>query len=297
MEQNKTYDPVSSEQWRNYEYKASLHCEPLYLMPDHGTAQHSADNESASVTYVKLDGQAYAITAAHVAEAREQIGSEESEDWRALIPTVWGLSSGRPFSFRPSNFYRLAGEFKFPSKKVNGRRELDIAIAKLSPEFIDVHMRQKGKVPLELNAWEAPALEDPPDLANMRSCATWGWPNRSKTQSRLVVTAKLLTCNLDLRSNGRWWEQKQFSAGSTIPDTDRHTMSGVSGSVAYCLLKSSNIMPIGLVYEGAPGDPSADMAAGSFFGPDDYHFMAYVLTPDKMREWIKAAKIDVASQT
>lgn len=275
MRKNCPFDDIS-ENIKEYEFAASTHCEPIYLMRNIKGERHGADTESATITYVKLDGKFYALTCAHVADAREA----GVKDGQLLIPTVWG-KSGVGFAFRPGSENRLAGELLSLNSRYYLPR-LDIAITELSQDFINLHMPEKGKKPLDFDEWEEP------DWGLIRTCAVWGFPNNQKSSSEIEVHAKLLTAILELQSQTMSFDRDEFLLVSSLPESEGISLSGLSGSTIYCLHSDKSITPIGMVYEGSPGDPSSEKADGSFYGPSDFQIHAYTLSPIKLRRWLEA---------
>jgi hypothetical protein len=273
MRQNELFDDISAH-INGYELTASTHCEPLYLMRNGSSERHDKDTDSATITYVKLKEKYYALTCAHVADARE------GGDGAFLVPTVWGLS-GKGFAFRAGSINALAGEFRFLERPRYGPPRLDIAIAPLSEDFIRLHMKEKMKVPLDLDKWEEP------DWRLVRTCATWGFPNRQKSSSGAVVSAKLLTTILALQSQPMSFDRDEFLLASSLPESVGISLSGLSGSAIYCLHKDERMTPLGIIYEGSPGDPSSKKADGSFYGPSEFQIKAVVFSPTKFREWLE----------
>lgn len=272
-----------SEHIKGYEYIASTHCEPVYLMRSCSGERHDEYTESATITYVKFEGKSYAVTCAHVADARE--GGLECGPF--LVPTVFGLS-GKGFAFRAGSKHVLAGEFRFLERPRHGRRRLDIAIASLSDDFIRLHMLTKRKVPLDLDKWVGV------DWNLIRTCASWGFPNRQKSASGAVVSAKLLTTILELQSRSMSFDRDEFLLASSLPESVGMSFSGLSGSAIYCLRRDRGITPVGIIYEGMPGDPSGEKVDGSFYGPSDFQMQALVLSPTKFRGWLE--RFDLSSR-
>ncbi|WP_155626014.1 hypothetical protein [Burkholderia vietnamiensis] len=275
MREDEPFDDIS-EHIKGYELTASTHCEPIYLMRNRRGEVHNEATESATITYVKFNGKYYGLTCAHVADARE--GGLAGKPF--LVPTVWGLS-GKGFAFRAGSKNALAGEFRFLERPRYGNRRLDIAIAPLSDDFIRLHMQTKGKVPLDLDKWEEL------DWSLVRTCATWGYPNRQKSSSGAVVSAKLLTTILALQSQPMSFDRDEFLLASSLPESVGTSFSGLSGSAIYCLHSDGCITPVGIIYEGMPGDPSSKMADGSFYGPSDFQIQAIVLSQAKFRGWLE----------
>jgi len=276
------YDDIS-ELVSHYESAASTHCEPVYLMRGHANEKHDANTESATLTYVKFEQKMYALTCAHVADAR---GGEGSTN---LIPTVWG-TTGKGFAFRSGSKNVLAGEFKAIVDAQNGRQRLDIAIAPLSEEFVHLHMADKGKAPIDMDDWEEL------DWSVVRTCATWGYPNGQKSSSDTTVSASLLTAILDVQSQQMSFERDEFLLASTLPGAEGISLSGLSGSAVYCLHKDGKMTAVGIIYEGSPGDPSSKKSDGSFYGPSDFHIKAVVLSRKKFRSWLESSGLIMRPQ-
>lgn len=276
MTNDERFDDISRD-LKAYEKNGATHCEPIYLMRNRKGDVHSENTDSATVTYVKFKTQYYALTCAHVADARE--GGVINGP--LLIPTVWG-PRGKGFAFRAGSENSLAGEFRCVKRPLHHDRELDIAIAPLNPDFIRLHMQEKKKEPIDLDKWEEPNWE------LIRTCANFGFPNRKKTSSGLTVSAKLLTVILELQSKPMSFERDEFFLASHIPSAeDGSSLSGHSGSLLYCLIKGGGLIPIGVLYEGSPGDPSCEKADGSFYGPFDFQIHALVLSPAKFEYWLE----------
>ncbi len=286
MQKEKPFDDISAH-IDEYERTASTHCEPIYLMRNNGINRHDKDTESATITYIKLDGHYYGVTCAHVANARE----DGSEDAPLLVPTVWGRSANG-FAFRSNSENALAGEFKVPDRHRLRPRGLDIAIARLSQDFVLLHMQQKDKTPLDLDNWQLP------NWSEIRTCATWGYPDRQKSSSGAIVSAKLLTTILELQSQPMPSDREDFLLFSNIPESDGICLSGVSGSAVYCLHNDGNMTPIGIIYEGNPGSYSKkanDKVA--VYGPTDFQIQAYVLSPTIFRNWLELAGLVSSDNT
>ncbi|XHO03810.1 hypothetical protein ACEQUB_00673 [Ralstonia syzygii] len=275
MREVEPFDDISKH-IKGYELTASTHCEPIYLMRNRSGEKHDEGTDSATITYVKFNEKYYALTCAHVADARE--GGLEGGP--SLVPTVWG-PSGHGFAFRAGSENALAGEFRFLERPRNGHRRPDIAIAPLSEDFIRLHMQAKGKVPLDLDKWEEL------DWSLVRTCATWGFPNRQKFSSGAVINAKLLTTILALQSQPMSFDRDEFLLASSLPESVGISFSGLSGSAIYCLQSDGCMTPVGIIYEGMPGDPSSKKADGRFYGPSDFQIQAFVLSQTKFRGWLE----------
>lgn len=276
MREEEPFDDISKE-LSVFEFTASTHCEPIYLMRNIRGERQDRDTESATVTYVKFNGKYYALTCAHVADARE----DGVESKPLLVPTVWGLS-GKGFAFRAGSENSLAGEFRTFKRARSGHRRPDIAIALLSDDFIRLHMQPKGKTPLDLDKLEQL------DWSLVRTCAAWGFPNNAKSSSGTVVSAALLTVILELQSQRMSYDRDEFVLASHLPESDGTSFSGLSGSAVYCLQKDGGIRPVGIVYEGSPGDSSSEKADGSFYGPSDFQINALVLSQGKFKGWLES---------
>lgn len=260
--------------------RALKHCDPIYLLPNRKGIQPGRSSESATVTYVKFKARHFALTCAHVAEAREG-GSAAGE---VLIPTVFG-STGRGFAFRDGSNATLAGRFRV-TKPVDGKsRRLDIAIAPLSDEFVQDHLGMKGKVALDLDSWFEP------DWSSMTTLATWGFPNRAKSSSKQVFAAELQCSTLVLASSINE-SRKGFTMFATLKKAAGRSLSGMSGSATFCHLSDGGVLPVGLMYEGAPGEPARPGTnpaepQQSFLSRSHFQIFAYVLTPNKFATWLK----------
>jgi hypothetical protein len=268
---------LSRQEYEREQLQVLQHCEPIYLIPKRG-GKPGKDSESATVTYIKFQGQTYALTCAHVADSREG-GAEEGE---ILIPTVFGRA-GIGFAFREGSKHPFAGLFRTPPLRDN-KRNLDIAIAPLNNEFVDAYMQAKNKVALDLDGWVAP------DWSKIGTCAAFGFPKGVKSSSEHSFSAEMMTVNLRLTTpiSG---QRKEFVLRAELDNPDWNSLSGMSGCPIFCRYSDGQLLPIGLVYEGTPGEARDGNALQP--GPHGYAFQihAHLLTPVRFEEWLRELRL------
>lgn len=267
--------PKLTQRWlKRDETKALRHCDPIYLLPNRADALPGKGSESATVTYIQFRGKPYALTCAHVATAR-QGGQEDGE---ILIPIVVGLT-GKRFAFSEGSLSPMAGVFRVPQRPSIDKK-LDIAIAPLSDGFVEAHLKAKGKVPLDLDAWLAP------DWSQIKTCTAWGFPKSEKVATYRSFGGKLFGITLEVATSISEMRD-EFSLYYKLRSSAGRSLSGMSGSAIFCRYSDESLLAIGMLYEGKPGELSSAADPQAFFTKSDFQIQAHLLTPSRFEEWLR----------
>lgn len=243
--------------------------------------------QNATGTFIKRRGRQYIVTAGHVANAVHvrQIGRSRA----AIIAmrcntTILNLAAFHSGGIRYSLRSAAAD---------NAGTIPDVAVAPLSDFFQNVLFEKSHKAPIDLDAWSEP------QWPSVQYCLAAGFPSEHKRWTQVgqasAIKSLFVTPIAELNSTldpGL----PTFTLMSTMENPHGYHFSGMSGGPVYAidpverLDSTTNLFPIGIVFEGHPGSSRPDDENGSgssgFLTDRDVFFRVMTLTPTYFDDWL-----------
>ncbi len=239
-----------------FDANACKHCAPLFIIRHHVEMVPTADDLSATLTFVKLQGRTYGITCKHVVTSlRDRI--EKSTD--KLSYTFFIALKGH---------HVVQDRFVFPLGDLV-TPEPDIAIRELHPDF-PVHI---GKSALDIDA--APV----PPLLGVSFAIAVGFPDRLKTQSPTSLGYQLAMPCVYAVADNHSTSGPSFTLFSELPATPAiRDLSGMSGGPIYWS-NDFRYGLLGITYESSPLD-------GSLAGTAAVHMKGHLADRATLERWV-----------
>lgn len=217
---------------------ACKHCAPLFIVRHHIEIAPTADDPSATLTFVRFQGRTYGITCKHVVNSlRDRIkksGNKYSHTFLIAL-TAHHVVQDR--------FVIPPGDLAIP--------EPDIAIRELNPHF-PAHI---GKSALDIDAGTVPPL------SGVKFAIAVGFPDRLKTQSPAPVGYQLAMPCVHAVADNQSTSGPTFTLFSELQETPGiRDLSGMSGGPIYWS-NDTRYGLLGITYESSPVDRSLAGAA------------------------------------
>lgn len=242
---------------------------PLFVQHPHLATGRDDRTVSASATFVKFEGQHYIVTCGHV------LGQVvDSRDKTLAI-----MIERRSVNLYPFGAFGAGLGLRTPQADWAGR-VVDVAISSIEAVWQHIVTR-KHKKAVDLDNWSEPAWAD------VRRAVACGWLNNYKgltewdvsTQGALVF-ADVASCLSPTHP--------EFTLHSEKAENSETMLSGISGGLIVGELGSEEV-PIGLVFEGFPGeaDTLGERESGLLLQPGDLMVRGHVLTPEIFADWLR----------
>ncbi|MBY5377251.1 hypothetical protein [Rhizobium leguminosarum] len=259
--------------------------DPVWLQDHFLHTGHTEETSSATFTFVKHKNQVYAVTCGHVLDA---IKDEEVVPG-AKFPTL-ALQIDRAVLNLSTFIAASQIEYAVKAPKFKDeRREVDIAIAKLSDHYWSLMTEKKQKTAIDLDSWREP------DWDKVKFCLAAGYPDEHKAQvedgGRDMVSAPFATVVVEFADRS----PTVITLSSELDQPHNYYFSGMSGGPVYAAeglgeIEDYDLFPVGIIYQGYPGSGrrsgNPDTSA-SFFTERDIFFRALALTPDTFDDWLR----------
>ncbi|MBK8276695.1 MAG: hypothetical protein IPP12_17975 [Nitrospira sp.] len=234
---------------------ACKHCAPLFIIRHHVEMAPTADDLSATLTFIKFQGRTYGITCRHVVTSlRNRIkrsGSEFSHTFLIAL-TKHHVVQDR--------FVVPPGDWVTP--------EPDIAIRELHPDF----PAYVGKVALDIEA------NPVPQLSKVSFAVAVGFPDRLKTQIPTPLGYQLAMPCVHAVAENHSKAGSTFSLFSELEATPNiRDLSGMSGGPIYWSNGTAYGL-LGITYESSPQE-------GSISGSASVHIKGHVADRETIEKW------------
>ncbi|MES2838861.1 MAG: hypothetical protein V4794_01140 [Pseudomonadota bacterium] len=246
---------------------------PLFATDMALSEGHSDAALNATVTFVRRDGQIYALTCHHVLEA---FRFDTFKRKHPLVPSVhfgrsifqfkmhhgntirWKFRSCRDFAV-PQNFNEAVALKRFNDE--NSTRP-DIAIADVPPETWQMFNAARPMEPIDLDAWVEPPWNHLHPI-----WAAYGFPNDHKYLAGDKVAAPMPRITVDLQSSSPQ-QREDFVLCSPLEREHGFGFSGISSGPVLAESKADQRFYFtGLVFEGMPSSVKPSGNAEAFVGP------------------------------
>ena len=221
-------------------------------------AEPDAALRNGTLTFVKSNGQTYAVTCHHVVEYYRNVCKNSGEEFSHSMRTML------------NGFYHVQDRFIRPSAQ-HGDHSPDIAIREIDPD----HIARIGKEPLDLDA-----LKEPPE--DIKHAYAVGFPEALKYNKhdekdrfgyRVSMPQVQILAELSCRPDRRF---TMFSSLERLAlDID---YSGMSGGPIYWS-SGDEYGILGIIYEGGPSEDKREI-----------YVYGELATPAVIRGWIQECR-------
>ncbi|TAJ08486.1 MAG: hypothetical protein EPO61_10335 [Nitrospirae bacterium] len=235
---------------------ACKHCAPMFIIRQHIEMTPTADDPSATLTFIKVHGRTYGITCKHVVAAlRDRIEKSGSEFSHTFFIAL------KRHHVVQDRFVIPPGDWVTP--------EPDIAIRELSPEF----PAYVGKLAIDIEA--APIRP----LSEVAFAIAVGFPDRLKTQSPTPLGYQLAMPCVHAAADNHSGFGPSFTLYSELQETPAiRNLSGMSGGPIYWSNDTSYGL-LGITYESSPLD-------GSLAGTAAVHIKGHLADRATIERWV-----------
>lgn len=239
--------------------------DPLWLQHRFLRAGHNQGNPNGTATFITFERHTYVLTCEHV------VSSAKTDE----VPALWlDRIALNIASHHPDGSYRH--NFRFPEFGV-----IDIAMYRLTEFHWSLLRDKKGKVAINLDAWQEPTWEEE------ASFIAAGYPTEHKTATLDdKVSAPMPLFSAELASNINA-DKPTFALHSVLSNPHGWTLSGLSGGPVFRVVDENTLLPVGLVFEGGPSTQEAGDT--QFATANEIFIRATTLTPNRFKEWLGKA--------
>ncbi len=258
--------------------------DPAWLQDHFLSTGHDEKTRNATVTFVKRHGRHYAVTCRHVVGALNDPHMVPG----ARHPTI-ALHVGTSV-LNLSGFTAQGLVLGVQSPMVETKHEeIDVAIAPVDGGYWHLLTNDKGKAPIDLDAWREP------DWSKVRYCLAAGYPDEHKERvpagEGQTLASQLVTAVAEASSRlGR--SERLITLSSALDKPHGFFFSGMSGGPVYAVegheqrqVEDDELFPIGIIFEGFPSSGRTDVQTSTttistFLTDKDLFFRALTLTPE-----------------
>lgn len=256
---------------------ARANTDPLFILDSipHLFGGHDDQSPNGTVTFVRRLGRIYAVTAAHVV-------TDGIEEAKSDVPNpLPHLISGRhvmPIG-KVGRENQLESAFAQPRAPWPEPSDPDIAIAVLKDAYWTELSSNKGKLFIDLDTWKGPQYTE------AKLCMAAGYPTEHKSLADNMVQTGMLQAVAKLQAGS---DATRFIMHSRLDKPHNRFFSGMSGGVVYADQDESDMVPIGIVYEGLPGGSKAwkQRDDQTYFDEYDIVVKGLYLTPEIFDGWL-----------
>lgn len=240
----------------NFSSNACKHCAPMFIIKQNLAMAPTADDPSATLTFVRFQGRTYGITCKHVlTNLRERI--QES-----------GNEFSHTFFIALKQHHVVQDRFFVPPRDLINP-EPDIAIRELHPDF-PAHV---GKLAIDIEANPVPLLSD------VTFAVAVGFPDRLKTQSKAQVGYQLAMPCVHVVADNHSKVGPSFTLFSELQHTPGiRDLSGMSGGPIYWSDGVSYGL-LGITYESSPLE-------GALTGSKSVHIKGHLADREMIERWV-----------
>ena len=236
--------------------KACKHCAPLFIIRQHVNMAPTAEDPSATLTFIKFQGRTYGITCKHVLSIlRDRItisGSESSHTFFVALNQHKVLQD---------RFIVPPGDWVTP--------EPDIAIREIDPNF----PAYVGKVALDIDANPVPVLSE------VSFAVVVGFPDRLKTQTAFPIGYQIAMPCVHAVADNHSDVGPSFTLFSELLATPNiRDLSGMSGGPIYWSDETSYGL-LGITYESSPLE-------NSLSGTASVHIKGHLADRNTIAQWV-----------
>lgn len=235
---------------------ACKHCAPIFIIRQHVEMAPTAEDPSATLTFIKFRARIYGITCKHVVSLlREKIKESESDFSHTFFIAL------KRHHVVLDRFVIPPGDWVTP--------EPDIAIRELNPDLPEY----VGKVALDIDANLVPRLSE------VSFAVAVGFPDRLKTQSSAPLGYQLAMPCVHAVADNHSTSGPSFTLFSELQNTPSiRDLSGMSGGPIYWSSDSAYGL-LGITYESSPSE-------GALAGNASVHIKGHLADRETIERWV-----------
>lgn len=213
----------------DFSANACKHCAPMFIIQQHVNMAPTANDPSATLTFIRFRGRTFGVTCKHVVESlRNDIKVSGNQFSHTFFIAL------KKHHMVQDRFVIPAGDWITP--------EPDIAIRELHPDFPE-HV---GKSALDIEACVVPPLSE------IAFAIAVGFPDRMKEQIQEGLGYRLSMPCVHAVADNRSDQGHSFTLFSELESTPAiRDLSGLSGGPIYWS-NGSNYGLLGITYESSP---------------------------------------------
>ena len=235
---------------------ACKHCAPMFIIPHNLDMAPTADDPSATLTFIKFQDRTYGVTCKHVVTAL-----------RNMIKAT-GIDNSHTFFIALKRHHFVQDRFCIPPGDWV-TPEPDIAVRELHPDF-PAHV---GKVALDIDANPVPSLN------RVSFAVAVGFPDRLKTQIPASSGYQLAMPCVHAVAENHSKVGPSFTLFSELQATPSiRDLSGMSGGPIYWSDDTAYGL-LGITYESSPLD-------GSVSGASSVHIKGHLADRETIERWV-----------
>lgn len=226
---------------------------------------HDESTPSATGTFVKFRGRIFIVTCGHVLQ-QVDIGKHQTLSVMAdrIVFPFSGLGKDAPIIFG------------VPYLEATNA-SIDLAIGP-TEHFWSILAERRGKRAIDLDDWKEPAWE------NIVAAKAFGWQDGGKQVANNHVTTKGIEVTVGVGS-ALGTSAEAFTLISENAANADQSLSGISGGAIFGFYADGSHFPIGIVFEGFPGD-SKTSGPAAFLKEGDLMVRGHLLTPSIFGGWL-----------
>lgn len=239
-----------------FEANACKHCAPMFLIQQHIDMAPTANDSSATITFIRFRGRTFGITCKHVVDTlRSRIRESGNQFSHTFFIAL------KKHHVVQDCFLVPSGDWVMP--------EEDIAIRELHPDF----PKHVGKSALDVEACVVPQLSE------VAFAIAVGFPDRLKVQTHEELGYRLSMPCVHAIADNRSSQGQSFSLFSELEATPEiRDLSGLSGGPIYWSNESKYGL-LGITYESSPLD-------GALAGDSAIHIKGSLADIPTIERWI-----------
>lgn len=243
-------------------------CAPVFIGNYFLADGHNSGTQSATATFVRLEGVTYVVTCRHVKSL-----AFATPGWTARLhahPAIISLSNWSSVGL-------------IPTLRDVDESHADISVCALPDHLMEQLARNKPKAPIDLDRYE------PPKWDRITYCLAAGFPDRAKSHTDLHVASPMVEVIAHLASSISP-SSTSFALQSELEEPTPYKLSGMSGGPIFAVNEDEEIQPIGIVFEGHPSGEDGISSTDSFLTDLDILVRGHVLTPETFAGWLSSAR-------
>lgn len=234
--------------------------DPLFIQDYFLRTGHTAKQTNGTVTFLKYKNAIFACTCRHV--------FEEVKDNLVLAVMVERMV----LNFASIGPVGVVSSFRSVQSTI-----ADIAVSPVPQGMWQFLVTKKAKRAIDLDAFASV----PWNL--IKVCHAAGYPTEHKEDAGGIVRSPMPRVMAELQStisDG----MKEFTLHSRLDQPHGMFFSGISGGPIVGETTQRDLVPVGIVFEGAPSSKKREQSI--FAGPNDLMIRGYVLTPEIFEHWL-----------
>ena len=253
---------------------------PLFIQKKEDPFSHTANSENASVFFFRLENHVYACTCKHVIKTANSFENvylkKESKTLRLKYP------------IKPSSSTISNNGFHFAYSEDDSN--IDLAFLCIKGTLLEA-IEESHYTILELDETE-------PNIENFSNFYAYGWSHDEKTETMKEVKTPLIRCNFLPSNLSHYPYDYKLSFHADLKTEHNLYLSGMSGGLILgCSESSEKLVPVGIIYQGAPTKKGVDEKQDTFLNmSNSIHILGYKISSKFLKMCLKNYDISYFSE-